>query len=115
MLRGYICFSEILINIIKMSALFSVVARGTSVLAKHATCVGNFTEILEQILPKIAPTPVDNKYTYSHEKYVYRVNFCLRFIFLIICSYLFNVIIGDGITYLCITDMVRYFLKLYVT
>lgn len=70
-----------------MSALFSAVARGNSVLAKHACCVGNFTEILEQILPKIPVNEDDNKYTYAYEKYF------------------FHVLVTGKVTYLCIADM----------
>uniref|UniRef100_A0A0B7ALS0 Uncharacterized protein n=1 Tax=Arion vulgaris TaxID=1028688 RepID=A0A0B7ALS0_9EUPU len=47
-----------------MPILFAVVARGTTVLAKYASCAGNFTEVAEQILLKI---PQENsKLTYSH-------------------------------------------------
>ena len=37
----------------KTSLLYSVVSRGTTVLAKHAACVGNFAEITEVILDRI--------------------------------------------------------------
>ncbi|CAL1530860.1 unnamed protein product [Lymnaea stagnalis] len=67
-----------------MPILYSVVARGTTVLAKYASCAGNFTEVTEQILMKI---PQENsKLTYSHG------------------SYLFHYITEDRIVYLCITD-----------
>ena len=47
-----------------MPILFAVVARGATVLAKYASCAGNFTEVTEQILAKI---PANNsKLTYSH-------------------------------------------------
>ena len=50
-----------------MPILFAVVARGATVLAKYASCAGNFTEVTEQILSKI---PADNsKLTYSHSRY----------------------------------------------
>lgn len=53
-------------------------------LAKHASCAGNFTEVTEQVLGKIS---ADNaKLTYSHG------------------SYLFHYITEDTITFLCITD-----------
>ncbi|KAL3879032.1 hypothetical protein ACJMK2_031346 [Sinanodonta woodiana] len=67
-----------------MPILYSVIARGTTVLAKYASCAGNFTEVSEQILAKI---PSENsKLTYSHG------------------SYLFHYICEDRIIYLCITD-----------
>ncbi|XP_013775404.1 vesicle-associated membrane protein 7-like [Limulus polyphemus] len=67
-----------------MPILYSVVSRGTTVLAKYASCAGNFLEVTEQILAKISPeTP---KLTYSHG------------------SYLFHYILDDSIIYLCITD-----------
>ncbi|MEE6496362.1 hypothetical protein FKM82_002323 [Ascaphus truei] len=67
-----------------MAILFAVVARGTTILAKHAWCGGNFLEVTEQILAKI---PSENsKLTYSHG------------------SYLYHYICQDRIIYLCITD-----------
>ena len=51
-------------QVYRMPILFAVVARGGTVLAKYASCAGNFTEVTEQILAKI---PADNsKLTYSH-------------------------------------------------
>lgn len=47
-----------------MAILFAVVARGTTILAKHAWCSGNFLEVTEQILAKIPSE--NNKLTYSH-------------------------------------------------
>ena len=52
----------------KMPILFCVVARGTTVLAKYASCAGNFTEVTDQILSKISPG--ESKLTYSHGRYV---------------------------------------------
>lgn len=69
---------------LKMPILFSVVARGTIVLAKYATCVGNFTEVTEQILSKIPPH--DDKLTYSHG------------------TYLFHYVAENKLVYFCITD-----------
>ncbi|XP_015275982.1 PREDICTED: vesicle-associated membrane protein 7 [Gekko japonicus] len=67
-----------------MAILFAVVARGSTILAKHAWCGGNFLEVTEQILAK---TPSENnKLTYSHG------------------NYLFHYICEDRIIYLCITD-----------
>jgi len=47
-----------------MAILFAVIARGTTVLAHHAGCAGNFIEVTEQVLAKIPPD--NNKLTYSH-------------------------------------------------
>nr|CAD7588768.1 unnamed protein product [Timema genevievae] len=67
-----------------MPILYSVVSRGLTVLAKYASCAGNFAEVTEQILTKIAPE--DAKLTYSHG------------------SYLFHYICESRIIYMCITD-----------
>ncbi|XP_070994626.1 vesicle-associated membrane protein 7-like [Oncorhynchus clarkii lewisi] len=67
-----------------MAILFAVVARSSTILAKHAWCGGNFLEVTEQILAKIPSE--NNKLTYSHG------------------SYLFHYICHDRIIYICITD-----------
>ncbi|XP_026468665.1 vesicle-associated membrane protein 7-like [Ctenocephalides felis] len=67
-----------------MPILYSVVSRGTTVLAKYASCAGNFAEVTEQIMAKIPPD--DNKLTYSHG------------------NYLFHYICENRIIYMCITD-----------
>uniref|UniRef100_A0A8C9PX84 Uncharacterized protein n=1 Tax=Spermophilus dauricus TaxID=99837 RepID=A0A8C9PX84_SPEDA len=51
-----------------MAILFAVVARGTTILAKHAWCGGNFLEVIEQILAKIPSE--NNKLIYSHGNYL---------------------------------------------
>lgn len=67
-----------------MPLYYSVIARGTVILASYATCPGNFVEVTEQILSKIAPE--DGKLSLSHN------------------SYLFHYIIENTIIYMCITD-----------
>jgi len=52
-----------------MAILYCVVARKTTVLAKYASCVGNFSEISDLVLAKIPPQ--DGKMTYSHGNYLY--------------------------------------------
>ncbi|XP_041729939.1 vesicle-associated membrane protein 7 isoform X2 [Coregonus clupeaformis] len=52
-----------------MVILFAVVARGSTILAKHAWCGGNFLEVTEQILAKIPSE--NNKLTYSHGRIIY--------------------------------------------
>ncbi|XP_011383661.1 vesicle-associated membrane protein 7-like [Pteropus vampyrus] len=58
-----------------MAILFAVVARGTTILAKHAWCGGNFLEVTEQILAKIPSE--NNKLTYSHSKRFFLVHYPL--------------------------------------
>lgn len=67
-----------------MPILFSVVARGPIILAKHAACTGNFEEVTEKILVKIPPH--NDKLTYSQG------------------PYLFHYICEDCLIYMCITD-----------
>ena len=51
-----------------MPILYSVVARGTTVLAKFASCAGNFAEVTEQILSRIPPE--NSKLTYTQGRFV---------------------------------------------
>ncbi|XP_017766385.1 PREDICTED: vesicle-associated membrane protein 7 [Eufriesea mexicana] len=67
-----------------MPFLYSAVSRGTIVLAKYATCVGNFDEVTENLLAKVKPE--DHKFTYSQGQY------------------LFHYICENNIIYMCITD-----------
>jgi len=67
-----------------MSILFSVISRGTTILARHASCVGNFSEVTELVLARIPLE--DNRLSYSHGQY------------------LFHYICEDHIIYMCITD-----------
>ncbi|XP_003702243.1 vesicle-associated membrane protein 7 [Megachile rotundata] len=67
-----------------MPILFSVVARGTVVLAKYASCTGNFEEMIEKILEKIPPK--NDKLTYTKGPYH------------------FHYICENNIIYMCITD-----------
>lgn len=71
-----------------MPLLYSVVARGPTVLAKYAECTGNFEEVTEQILAKIPPQ--NDKMTYSQG------------------PYLFHYVCEDRIIYMCITDDVSF-------
>lgn len=67
-----------------MAILYSVVSRGTTILAKHAACAGNFDVVTEQLLNKIPDH--DSKMTYSHG------------------SYLFHYVRESGIVYYAITE-----------
>ena len=44
--------------------LYSLIARGTTVLARQAACAGNFSEVTEQILSKIPPGIYSYMYMY---------------------------------------------------
>lgn len=67
-----------------MPLFYSVVTRGTVVLAKHANYQGNFAEILEGVLIQIGPE--NKKQSLLHDRYLYHY----------ICE--------DQIIYMCITD-----------
>lgn len=67
-----------------MSLLYGAISRGKTILAKYASCSGNFQEITDHLLVKIGPE--NSKMTYTQR------------------NYLFHYIVEDGITYLCITD-----------
>lgn len=69
-----------------MPLLYSTVARGTTVLARHAnnSVAGNFSEVTEQVLSQIGSE--NSKLTYSHG------------------AFLFHFISEDRIIYLCISD-----------
>lgn len=77
-----------------MPILYSVISRGTTVLAKYAQCVGNFAEVTEQIMLKIKAE--NHKLTYSHG------------------NYLIHYICEDRIIYMCITDDVSVRLSLHL-
>ena len=47
-----------------MALLFTVIARGNTILAKYASCAGNFSEVVEQVLARISPE--NGRLTYSH-------------------------------------------------
>ncbi|KAH8355198.1 hypothetical protein KR093_008172 [Drosophila rubida] len=67
-----------------MPILYSVIARGTTVLAKYAECVGNFAEVTEQIMGRIGVH--NHKMTYSHG------------------DYLIHYTCENRLIYMCITD-----------
>uniref|UniRef100_U5EV63 Vesicle-associated membrane protein 7 n=1 Tax=Corethrella appendiculata TaxID=1370023 RepID=U5EV63_9DIPT len=67
-----------------MPILYSVITRGTTVLAKYAECHGNFAEVTEQVISKLPLT--DQKLTYTHG------------------NYLISFICEDRVIYMCITD-----------
>jgi len=77
-----------------MPILFSTVSRGVTILAKNATCTGNFLEVTEQVLGKIkSPT---EKLTYAHGKYVFKLTtqVFIILIFFIAISFYFTAILS---------------------
>lgn len=50
-----------------MPILYSVISRGSTVLAKFAECVGNFAEVTEHIIGRIGQH--NHKMTYNHGEY----------------------------------------------
>jgi len=67
-----------------MSIIYSIVARGSTVLAEYSSSTGNFTQITRRILDKIPQQ--DGKMSYVYDKHV------------------FHYVCHDGITYLCMTE-----------
>lgn len=67
-----------------MPIIYSLVARGTCVLAEFTSTSGNFTTVTRRILEKIPPN--DNKMSYVYDRHI------------------FHYIVDDGITYLCLAD-----------
>jgi vesicle-associated membrane protein 7 len=67
-----------------MPLLYTVISRGNTILCKYADCVGNFSEVTENLISKIQLT--NHKLTYTHG------------------SYLFHYICADKLIYMCITD-----------
>ncbi|CAD5119209.1 DgyrCDS7841 [Dimorphilus gyrociliatus] len=67
-----------------MPILYSVISRGSTILAQYAGYSGNFTDVTQQVLTRISPD--SDRMTYSHGEY------------------LFHYVCDKGIVYLCITD-----------
>ncbi|XP_050099687.1 vesicle-associated membrane protein 7 [Anopheles aquasalis] len=67
-----------------MPIIYSAISRGQTVLAKYADCVGNFTEVAEQIIDRMDENAP--KLTYKHG------------------NYLIHLIRDNQIIYMCITD-----------
>jgi len=67
-----------------MPIIYSLVARGTCVLAEFTSTSGNFTTVTRRILEKIPPN--DNKMSYVYDRHI------------------FHYVVDDGISYLCLAD-----------
>lgn len=79
-----------------MSIIYSLVARGTVILAEHTNSAGNFTSITQSILEKIQPPKTSGTSTVaatspSRMTYVYD-------------RYLFHYVIDRNILYMCMSD-----------
>lgn len=57
----------IFFNFVKMSLIYSVVARGSTILAEYATARGTFNQVISRILEKI-PTTHDSKMSYVYDR-----------------------------------------------
>ena len=69
-----------------MSILYAVISQGPVVLARYASCAGNFQEVADQILAQVNVETSATQMTYAHG------------------NYLTHYIISHGIIYLCISD-----------
>lgn len=67
-----------------MPLLYTVISRSNTILCKYADCVGNFSEVTENLISKIQLT--NHKLTYKHG------------------TYSFHYICADKLIYMCITD-----------
>jgi len=68
-----------------MPIIYSVVARGTVVLAEFSSARGNFDQVARKILEKI-PTSANSKMSYVYERHI------------------FHYMVDSGLTYLCMAD-----------
>jgi len=68
-----------------MPIIYSVIARGTVVLAEFSTAKGNFDQVARRILEKI-PSQIDSKMSYVYERHI------------------FHYLVFNQITYLCMAD-----------
>jgi len=67
-----------------MPIIYSLIARGTTVLAEYTATSGNFTTVTRRILDKIPPN--DSRMSYVYDRH------------------LFHCMVQDGLTYLCMAD-----------
>lgn len=76
-----------------MPILYTVITRGNTVLAKHADCVGNFSEVTEKLIKNI-DSANNHMMTYTHG------------------TYRFHYICQDKLIYMCIADDVSIILRI---
>lgn len=68
-----------------MPIIYTVIARGSVVLAEYSTARGNFDEVARRILEKV-PTEHNSKMSYVYERHI------------------FHYLVDDQLTYLCMAD-----------
>lgn len=90
-----------------MPILYSVISRGTTVLAKYADCVGNFAEVTEQIISKVAME--NHKLTYTHGDYLIHYNCENKIIYMCITDNQFE----RGRAFLFLADIKQRFIQTY--
>jgi vesicle-associated membrane protein 7 len=83
-----------------MAIIYSVVARGSVVLAEHTDSQGNFITVTHRILEKI-PHDKDDMRSYLYDEYVPSPSIITP---LTPCRYIFHYLVASGITYLCMAD-----------
>lgn len=77
--------NPILLSSSTLGIIYSLVARGGVILAHHACCHGNFTEVAQQVLRNIT-RETDTRLSYASGEYMY------------------HYMSWEGVVYLCITD-----------
>ncbi|KAH8395386.1 hypothetical protein KR222_009226 [Zaprionus bogoriensis] len=90
-----------------MPILYSVIARGTTVLAKFAECVGNFGEVTDQIMGQISVH--NHKMTYTHGDYLIHYTCENKLIYMCITDKEFE----RSRAFLFLTDIKQKFIQTY--
>ncbi|XP_030373708.1 vesicle-associated membrane protein 7 [Scaptodrosophila lebanonensis] len=88
--------------------LYSVIARGTTVLAKYAECVGNFAEVTEQIINRI-DLQQNHKTTITHGEYLIHYSCDNKIIYMCITDNEFD----RSRAFLFLTDIKQKFIQTY--
>ncbi|EDW72553.1 uncharacterized protein Dwil_GK20965 [Drosophila willistoni] len=90
-----------------MPILYSVISRGTTVLAKFADCVGNFAEVTEQVIAKIGNH--NHKMIYNHGDYLIHYTCENKLIYMCITDNLFD----KTRSFLFLSDIKQTFIQTY--
>ncbi|KAG5683108.1 hypothetical protein PVAND_012410 [Polypedilum vanderplanki] len=67
------------------ASLYAVITRGNTVCVKYADCVGNFSEVTENLISKIQLT--NHKMTYTHGQYLFHYICADKIIYMTITTY----------------------------
>ncbi len=94
-----------------MPIIYSLVARGATVLAEHAAATGNFITVSRLILDKIADTQ-GGKMSYTYDRCtIIRIRkpwenppFLMNIFLLCLQRHFFHYAANDGLIYLCMSD-----------